>query len=96
MRFAGSDYIPARDDDRLTRQLDRVRTLMQDGHPRTLGAIAAIVHAPEASVSAQLRHLRKHRHGGWRVEKAYAGRGLYQYRLQPPAPAQPTFWEETP
>ena len=35
-RFDGSDYIPARDDERLGNQLDRVLALMRDGRARTL------------------------------------------------------------
>jgi hypothetical protein len=37
--------------------------------------------APPASVSAQLRHLRKPRFGGFTVEKRYLRDGLYTYRV---------------
>ena len=59
---------------------------MQDRRWRTLAAIAAESHAPHASVSAQLRHLRKARFGSFVVEKRYAGNGLFEYRVLPPAP----------
>lgn len=83
-RFNGSDYEPRRDDTRLAGQQARIRDLMVDGRWRTLREIADATGAPEASVSAQLRHLRKPRFGGWLVEKTHLGRGLYRYRLRAP------------
>lgn len=35
----------------------------------TLGELARKTNFPEASISAQLRHLRKEQHGAYRVEK---------------------------
>lgn len=81
MRFAGSDYIAARDDVRLTGQLLRIWRVVNDGLWRTLGQIAASTGDPEASVSAQLRHLRKARFGAHTVEKVHLGDGLYRYRV---------------
>ena len=49
--FAGSDYIPIRDDARLSRQIDRVYACMKDGKRRTLSQISEITGDPEASVS---------------------------------------------
>lgn len=86
--FNGSDYVPAIDDARLTRQHERVRECMIDGAWRTLDEIAALTRDPVASISAQLRHLRKARFGGWIVEKrsrSDRARGLYEYRLLPGA-----------
>lgn len=80
-RFNGSDYRPTRDDVRLTGQLLRIWNVMSDGVWRTLGQIAAMTGDPEASVSAQLRHLRKPRFGSHEVEKVHMGSGLYRYRL---------------
>ena len=71
---------------RLSRQHDTIRDLMRDGHWRSLPAIAAATRAPEASVSAQLRHLRKPRFGGYVVEKRHVAGGLWEYRLLPPPP----------
>ncbi len=79
--FDGSDYIPERDDVRLTGQLYRVFDVMRDGDWHTLNKIARETGDPEASISAQLRHLRKSRFGGYTVEKRYEGSGLYSYRL---------------
>lgn len=82
MSFAGSDYVPARDERRLTAQHERIFGLMRDGEERSLEDISAITGDPPASVSAQLRHLRKPRFGGHTVEKRYVGNGLYLYRLE--------------
>lgn len=83
VRFAGSDYEPARDDVRLTGQLLRVFECVKDGRWRTLAEIAAATGDPPASVSAQLRHLRKDRFGGHDVRKEHVGGGLFRYRLAP-------------
>lgn len=58
-RFAGSDYVPARDDARLGAQLADIFALMKDGEWRTLHRIHCATGHPPASVSAQLRNLRK-------------------------------------
>jgi len=81
MRFDGADYVPPRDDPRLTSQHERLRSLMKDGKWRTLGGIAAETGDPEASMSAQLRHLRKKRFGGHVVERRHLEHGLYEYRV---------------
>ena len=84
MRFNGSDYDPHFDRERLTLQIGRVFSCMQDGHWRTLAEIAQITGDPPASVSAQLRHLRKERFGRHQVDKQARGDrhgGLFEYRL---------------
>lgn len=81
IRFDGADYQPARDDARLTAQQQRIFDLMKDGIWRTLHEIHYLTGAPEASVSAQLRHLRKARFGGHELQKEYIGDGLYRYRV---------------
>jgi len=59
-------------------QLAAIRELMTRAGARgvwlTLGEIADATQFAEASISAQLRHLRKPRHGGHRVEKRCRGR----------------------
>jgi len=57
--FSGSDYDPALDRDRLTGQMLNIFNLMLDGIPRTLREISDITGYGEASISAQLRNLRK-------------------------------------
>lgn len=81
-RFDGPAYIPDRDDPRLTAQIGRIFALMRDGKWRTLAEVANACGAPEPSVSAQLRHLRKPRFGGHTVERRHDGGGRYSYRLK--------------
>lgn len=86
-RFNGSDYDHEDDAPRLTRQHERIRDLMLDGWWRTLEEIADSTGDPAASISAQLRHLRKARFGSWIIEKRLRSdrsRGLYEYRMLPP------------
>tara|TARA_R110000824_G_scaffold368436_1_gene557756 strand:- start:1185 stop:1535 length:351 start_codon:yes stop_codon:yes gene_type:complete len=80
-RFDGSDYDPDRDDARLTGQLLRIVQCMNDSRWRTLPDIERETGAPAASISAQLRHLRKPRFGGHTVNKDYMGNGVWQYQL---------------
>ena len=78
-------------------QLGAIRDLMLEVTDRgkwlTLDEIAGITEFGEASVSAQLRHLRKPRHGRYRVEKrrrcsgeTESGRdtGLWEYQVWRP------------
>lgn len=78
-------------------QLGAIRDLMLEVADRgkwlTLDEIAGITEFGEASVSAQLRHLRKPRHGRFRVEKrrrsngeTESGRdtGLWEYQVLRP------------
>ena len=88
----GSDYDPALDGARLRDQILRVYSAMEDGGWRTLSEIAAITKDPEASISAQLRHLRKPKFGSYIVERRRRGlmtAGLWEYRLMPPTTAVP-------
>ena len=79
--FSGADYNRHQDRERLTGQIKRIYELMKDGQWRTLGQIAEYTEDPEASISAQLRNLRKPRFGGYIVEKMNLGNGLFGYRL---------------
>lgn len=81
--FGGATFDPALDGERLGAQLLRVRDLMADGLWRTLGEISAELGAPQASVSARLRDLRKPRFGGFRVQRRRVGEGLFAYRVTP-------------
>jgi hypothetical protein len=81
--FNGPDYQPERDHARLTAQQVEIFELVKDAKWRTLGQIAQACNAPEASVSAQLRHLRKERFGAHTVNKRYVRAGLYEYQLVP-------------
>ncbi len=85
-RFNGAEYRDEADHARLTKQHIRIRDLMLDGQWRSFDEIAAVTSDPAASISAQLRHLRKERYGGFLVERRARGnreRGLYEYRVRP-------------
>ena len=69
---------------RLKSQMDDIRRLMGDSRWRTLDEIEKATGHPAASVSAQLRHLRKARFGSYVVEKQHVGDGLWIYRVLPP------------
>ena len=82
--FNGSDYVPAQDKARLTGQIKRVFDLMRDGRWRTLSEIESTTGDPSASVSAQLRHLRKPKFGQHTIDKRTRGKrdsGLWEYKL---------------
>jgi hypothetical protein len=82
--FNGSDYQPTFDYNRLTGQLKSIWDLMKDGKWRTLGEIEVATGHPSASISAQLRHLRKPRFGSYQVNKRARGdrsKGLFEYQV---------------
>jgi hypothetical protein len=83
-RFDGAVYDPALDQQRLTKQLGRVYEVIRDGTWRTLDEIAMATGDPHASISAQLRHLRKARFGSHVIEKRrrQPTSGLWEYRLR--------------
>jgi len=86
--FDGSDYNPALDDDRLRTQLGKIFNVMADGEQHTLTGIAHRIggNAPEASISAQLRHLRKAKHGSWIIDKIRdpTHKALFLYQMRNP------------
>jgi hypothetical protein len=82
-RFNGADYQPERDDVRLSGQIARIWNCMCDSRWRTLKDISNLTGDPEASISAQLRHLRKRRFGRHTIEREYIINGVYRYRLIP-------------
>ncbi len=83
-RFDGDVYVRSIDDERLTKQIIRIIHLMLDANWRTLGEIAELTGDPQASISAQLRHLRKKRFGSHQINKRRRGpegNGLWEYQL---------------
>jgi hypothetical protein len=82
----GPAYDERVDGQRLKTQRDHIRDVMLgvDQH-LSLQQIAAMTGYPEASVSAQLRHLRKPRFGGYRVLKRRRADdgGTWEYRVLP-------------
>jgi hypothetical protein len=88
--FDGSTYSPAFDQKRLVTQLGRVYTQMQfsalftPDRWWTLQEISAQIGAPEASVSARLRDLRKERNGSHVIQRRRRGdpaSGVWEYQL---------------
>ncbi len=82
--FDGATYEPKRDGSRLGEQMQAVKALMSDCGWRTLAEIGSACGAPEASVSARLRDLRKPRWGGFDVQRRYISHGQWAYRVCPP------------
>lgn len=87
--FEGSDYDPGKDKARLTGQILRVYDCMIDGEWRTLAEVEGVTSDPQASISAQLRHLRKDKWGGYILNKRRRGDGgTWEYQLLSPEPIQ--------
>ena len=83
--FDGDTFDSGFDGVRLTGQILRIYNFMKNGNWNTLGDIETETGDPQASISAQLRHLRKVRFGKNTVEKRRKGSkksGLYEYRLK--------------
>lgn len=82
--FSGATFDAEQDTSRLATQLDEIFQVMCDGVWRTLDEIEAATSHPPASISAQLRNLRKERFGNYVVDRRVRGersRGLYEYRI---------------
>jgi hypothetical protein len=83
--FDGETYEEEHDEERLSKQIIRVRSLMLDGQWRTLAEISAITGDPQASISARLRDLRKVKFGSYiigRRRRGLAKHGIHEYQLQ--------------
>lgn len=79
-------------------QLFRVKLALYKHGWKTLATLSEKTKAPEASVSARLRDLRKVRYGNWEVLKRRLDDGRYEYRLghcfmEPPEPVKNTILE---
>ena len=93
-RTFGPTYNPRLDRDRLFTQMAAVRDFMLGCQGwRTLYEMCAILEDrypgerfPQASVSAQLRHLRKRPFGSYIVNKRRRFRGLWEYQVLPRPP----------
>jgi hypothetical protein len=79
--FDGRSFVQARDGERLATQHTRILEAMQSGGWWTLRELSAATGAPEASVSARIRDLKKTRFGSHKIESQYVRRGLWQYRM---------------
>jgi biotin operon repressor len=86
MWFDGDTYEPEFDQERLATQMGRVWLALREGEWLSLREIADRVDAPEASVSARIRDLRKQRFGSHEVARRHRGErgsGLFEYQLAP-------------
>ena len=61
---------------------------MLDHEWHTLYGLSLTTLAPEASVSARLRDLRKQKYGAHTIERRHIGSGLWEYRLAPREPQE--------
>ena len=70
---------------RLLTQLERVKACLSTHQWYTLAEIEAYTGYPQASISAQMRHLRKPKFGSFTVTKRrrVEGGGTWEYRLTP-------------
>jgi hypothetical protein len=96
-RFNGPEYEPKYDQVRLTGQIKRIWQAMVDREWRTLNDIEVLTRDPQASISAQLRHLKKERFGSHTVEHRPRGdrkNGLFEYRLTPNPDCRIDFGED--
>lgn len=84
VHFDGATYEAKHDHARLTKQLLKVKEVMDDGQWHTLRDIAERAECPEQSASARLRDLRKAKFGGYVVERHRIDGGLWAYRLTNP------------
>ena len=76
----GPTYDEAVDGKRLAKQHERILTFMLGSGWKTLAEIEDALGYPQASISAQLRHLRKKQYGSFVVNKQRrAGRGTWEY-----------------
>lgn len=99
--FSGPTVETMDDHLRLNNQQARIWQLMIDGRWRTVEEIAKATRDPQASVSAQLRNLRKLGHGNHQTPRQRReGSNLWEYRLIPnpeglrPVPVDPRAFEK--
>jgi len=77
----GPAYDEKLDGKRIATQMETIRKYMPDAGWQTLAEIESALGYPQASISAQLRHLRKKKFGSCIVEKRRRTRGTWEYRL---------------
>jgi len=79
--FDGETIVPEEDNPRLGKQIERVYKAVKDGMWHSLASIARKTGAPESSVSARLRDLRKTKFGGYTIDRKRHETGLHLYKL---------------
>ena len=88
-KIFGPVYDEKADSDRIKRQHAMIRSFMLNASSRgiwkSLGEIEEALKYPQASISAQLRHLRKKRFGSYRVlKKRRDDKGQWEYLVLRP------------
>lgn len=96
MSTFGPDYSPVVDGPRINRQHEAIKALMLDGIWRSLAEIEALTGYPQASISAQLRHLRKPQFGSYVVLRRMRESGLREYQVSPVKKHDPIHAAPTP
>jgi hypothetical protein len=82
MRTFGPAYDEQLDGARILKQHQVILAVMSSGKWWTLAELEFLTHFPQASISAQLRHLRKPAFGSYTVEKQRRGEGgTWEYRV---------------
>lgn len=81
MDFDGETYEPALDKARLTAQYSRVFETMANGLFYTLKQLEELTKAPQASISARIRDMRKERFGSHTITRRRVEGGTYEYKL---------------
>jgi biotin operon repressor len=91
MSTFGPAYEAKHDEKRIKSQMETVKQVLQQAAQydcwMTLAELARKTKYPEASISAQIRHLRKPWFGGYKIEKRRVGipsMGLWEYRMTLP------------
>lgn len=85
MSTFGPTYEYKIDEARVMKQMDRIRLALSDHTWTSLAELADRTGDPEASISAQVRHLRKPRFGGHTIDKRRRHElgGTWEYRMVP-------------
>ena len=82
--FDGDDYVDSRDRQRLKGQMQRVYNCLNDYRWWTVDDICRVTGDRNgASISAQIRNLRKPKFGAYIIEKEHKRNGLYAFRMLP-------------
>lgn len=84
----GPAYDSVLDGERIRRQMQTIKEYMLQEEWKTLQEMENMLHYPQASISAELRHLRKVRFGGYAVDKRRrqcAVGKVWEYRVRVPS-----------
>jgi hypothetical protein len=81
----GPAFDKKEDGERVNKQHVSIREYMLVAGWKSLADIEKVLSYPQASISAQLRHLRKPVFGGYQVEKRRVG-SFWEYKVSVPPP----------